>query len=116
MYLLNHNFLRTQKIRTALPRIYGLGSCFANQICDQLGFPQQMRFQDLTANQREQLVRVISQYYYTGSELKRLLSQDIQRLTQIGCYAGFRHALHLPVRGQRTKTNARTVRKLQNRL
>jgi small subunit ribosomal protein S13 len=115
MYLLNYNFLRTQKIRKGLVHIYGIGDCFANQICDQLGFYENMRFQDLTGSQREQLVRVITQYYFTGSELKRLLTQDIQRLNQIGCYAGFRHALHLPVRGQRTKTNARTVRALKQK-
>ena len=112
MYLLNHNFLRHQKIRQALPKIYGIGRILADQICDQLGFYHQMRVEDLTAPQREQLLRILTQYYYTGPELRRLLTQDIQRLRHISCYAGFRHGLGLPVRGQRTKTNARTRRKL----
>jgi len=116
MYILNQNFANDQKIRKELQKLYGIGRFLADQICDQLGFHEQMRIHELSGAQKEQLVRVLSQYYFTGSELRRLLAQDIQRLNQIGCYRGFRHALGLPVRGQRTKTNARTTRKLRGKM
>ncbi len=111
VYIFNKNFKDTQKIRIALQNIYGIGSALSHQICDQLGFSQQMRVHELTSFQIDQLIRVVHQYYFTGSELKRVVLQDIKRLTDIGCYKGFRHALSLPVRGQRTKTNARSSRK-----
>ena len=111
MYILNQNFANDQKIRKELQKLYGIGRFLADQIRDQLGFHEQMRIHELSGAQKEQLVRVLSQYYFTGSELRRLLTQDIQRLKHIGCYRGFRHALGLPVRGQRTKTNSRSARR-----
>jgi small subunit ribosomal protein S13 len=111
IYILNNNLKDSQKIRNALQNIFGIGFFFSNQICDQLGFSQNLRVQNLSSLQIDQLIRIVNQYYYTGSELKRLVDQDIKRLNQIGCYRGFRHALSLPVRGQRTKTNSRSIRK-----
>ena len=111
IYILNNNLKDSQKIRSALQNIFGIGSFLSNQICDQLGLSQRSRVQNLTSLQIDQLIRIVNQYYYTGSELKRIISQDIKALTQIGCYRGFRHALSLPVRGQRTKTNSRSTRK-----
>ena len=110
IYLLNNNFEESQKVRLALQKIYGINIFLSNQICDQLGFSQQIRVQNLTALQIDQLVRVVNQYYFTSSELKRIIQSDIKRLSQIGSYRGFRHTLSLPVRGQRTKTNSRSVR------
>ena len=110
IYILNNNFKDSHKIRMALQGIFGIGSFLSNQICDQLGFSQQLKVQHLTSLQIDQLIRIVNQYYFTGSELKRIIGQDIKRLTQIGCYRGFRHILFLPVRGQRTKTNSRSVR------
>ena len=111
VYILNKNLKDAQKIRMALQNIYGIGSSLSHQICDQLGFSQQTCVHHLTSFQIDQLIRVVHQYYFTGSELRRIILQDIKRLTDIGCYKGFRHALSLPVRGQRTKTNARSARK-----
>lgn len=113
IYILNNNFKDSDKVRIALQNIFGIGPFLSHQICDQLGLPQQLRVKNLTSLQVEQLIRIVNQYYYTGSELKRMINQDIKRLTQIGSYRGFRHILCLPVRGQRTKTNSRTVRKIK---
>jgi small subunit ribosomal protein S13 len=115
VYILNKNFKDSQKIRIALQDIYGIGKFLSNQICDQLGFSDSTRVENLTFFQKDQLIRIINQYYFTGSELRRIFGQDIKRLTDIGCYRGFRHAIFLPVRGQRTKTNARSRRKLQKK-
>jgi len=111
IYILNNNFKESQKIRLALQNIYGIGTFLSNQICDQLGFSKRTRVHHLTILQIDQLVRIVSQYYFTSSELKRIVNHDIKRLIQIGCYRGFRHTLALPVRGQRTKTNSRSCRK-----
>jgi small subunit ribosomal protein S13 len=113
IYILNSNFKESQKIRISLQNIFGIGSFLSNQICDQLGFSQQLYVKHLSSSQIDQLIRVVNQYYFTGSELKRIIDQDIKRLTQIGCYRGFRHTLFLPVRGQRTKTNSRSIRKIK---
>ena len=112
VYILNKNLKDSQKIRTALQNIYGIGKFLSNQICDQLGFSESTRVDNLTSFQKDQLIRIINQYYFTGSELRRMIMLDVKRLTDIGSYRGFRHALFLPVRGQRTKTNARSSRKL----
>lgn len=112
VYILNKNLKDSQKIRVALQDIYGIGEFLSNQICDQLGFSDFTRVDNLTSFQKDQLIRIINQYYFTGSELRRVITQDLKRLIDIGCYRGFRHAIHLPVRGQRTKTNARSRRKL----
>jgi small subunit ribosomal protein S13 len=112
VYILNKNLKDSQKIRIALQDIYGIGQFLSNQICDQLGFSESTRVDNLTSFQKDQLVRIINQYYFTGSELRRIILQDTKRLIDIGCYRGFRHALYLPVRGQRTKTNARSRRSM----
>lgn len=111
-YILNRHLKDSQRIRNALQEIFGIGKFLSNQICDQLGFSQFTCVGDLTSYQKDQLLRVLNQYYFTGSELRRMILQDISRFSEIGSYKGFRNALSLPVRGQRTKTNARTRRKL----
>jgi len=110
VYILNQNLQDFQNIRRALQKIYGLGSFLSHQICDQLGFSQKALVKDLTSFQKDQLVRIVQQYYFSGSELQRMVDHDIQRFITIGSYRGFRHAASLPVRGQRTKTNAQTRR------
>jgi small subunit ribosomal protein S13 len=111
VYILNKNLKDSQKIRIALQGIYGVGSFLSHQICDQLGFSQKALVKDLTSFQKDQLVRIFQNYYFSGSELQRMVDYDIKRLIHIGSYRGFRHAASLPVRGQRTKTNAQTRRR-----
>jgi small subunit ribosomal protein S13 len=65
---------------------------------------------DLTLSEVDQLTRIISQYYYIELDLKRLVQQDLSHLVKVGSYRGLRHAMKLPVRGQRTHTNAKTAK------
>ena len=111
VYLLNKNLPPQEPIRKSLQKIFGVGSFIANQICDQLGFQKNYLTKDLNLTQIDQMTRILTQYYTTGSELKRVHEQDLKRFIQIGCYRGFRCVQGLPMRGQRTHTNAKTCRK-----
>ena len=90
-----------------LTYIYGIGNTTANKICKDAGVNVDIRVKDLTD---EQLVALRTQVakYKTEGDLRREVAMNIKRLTEIGCYRGIRHKKGLPVRGQRTKTNART--------
>lgn len=100
-----------QKVSVALQQIYGIGHYLSSKICDQLGFSSNLKIEQLNRNQVEQLSLIVSQSYTTGSKLKRSVQQDMSRLISISCYRGFRYIQKLPVRGQRTHTNAKTARK-----
>lgn len=99
-------------IRRELCKIYGIHSFLAHQVCDQLGFHNGLRVRDLSVDQTEKLGRILQYYYLTEAELKKETHQNFQRFIQIGCYKGFRVIQHLPLRGQRTHTNARTAKKI----
>lgn len=107
----NTYLAQKQKVSIALQQIYGIGPYLAYQICDQLGFNPNLKIEQLNRNQVEQLSLIVSQSYTTGSKLKRTIQQDMSRLISISCYRGFRYIQKLPVRGQRTHTNAKTARK-----
>jgi small subunit ribosomal protein S13 len=113
VYVNNVFLLPNQKIRRAIQKIYGIGPHLANQICDQLGFSENFSMKNCTKTQLDQLSQLIHQSYITGSELQQLILKDKRRFITIGCYKGLRQINKLPVRGQRTKTNARTCRKLK---
>ncbi|PTQ37848.1 hypothetical protein MARPO_0055s0103, partial [Marchantia polymorpha] len=81
------------------------------QVCDQLGLS--IKVNKLTKYQFDQILKIISQNYLVDSELKRVIKRDIKPLISIGCYRGFRHNAGLPLRDQRTHTNAKTCRKLR---
>jgi len=68
VYILNTNLKDSQKVRIALQDIYGIGKFLSNQICDQLGFSDSIQIKSLTSFQKDQLIRIINQYYFTGSE------------------------------------------------
>ena len=102
VYILNKNFPNKKKLRLALLQLFGINFFLAQQICDQLGCSQYTRVEQLSQSQIEKLIRIINQYYITGSDLKRMISNDVKRLTKIGSYRGIRHSQGLPVRGQRT--------------
>lgn len=103
----NVQFQQKQQIRTALQSIYGIGNTTAQAICDQVGLGYQHLVKDLTEEQVRQLAAAVDQYPTEG-DLKRKVSMDIKVLRDIGCYRGKRHRANLPLRGQRTRTNART--------
>jgi len=96
-----------KRIVAALPYVYGIGASLARKICKDAGVSEDIRVKNLTD---EQLVAIRAQVakYKTEGDLRREVALNIKRLEEIGCYRGIRHKKGLPVRGQRTKTNART--------
>ena len=91
----------------ALQSIYGIGKTRAQQICDAAHVAQNLKVRDLNEAQVDALRAEIARYTVEG-DLRREVSMSIKRLMDLGCYRGLRHRRGLPVRGQRTRTNART--------
>lgn len=98
-----------KRLEIALTAVYGVGRSRAKTILDKLGLDWGLRTTDLTPEQENQIRREIESLKTEG-DLKRDVQQNIKRLKDIKAYRGTRHAKHLPARGQRTKTNSRTVR------
>ncbi len=99
---------REKRIEIGLTYIYGIGRKSAKDILEKAGIDPDIRVKDLTEDQESALRDVIDHGYVIEGDLRRELATNIKRLTDIGCYRGIRHRRGLPVRGQRTKTNART--------
>lgn len=91
----------------ALTSIYGIGHTTARKICDAAGVRQDMRVRDLSEGEVDALRNEVSKYTVEG-DLRREYATSVKRLMDLGCYRGLRHRRGLPVRGQRTRTNART--------
>lgn len=91
----------------ALTSIYGVGISTAKKICSTIGIAESTKIADLTEEQLDKIRKVISGLTTEG-DLRREVSMSIKRLMDMGCYRGIRHRRGLPLRGQRTKTNART--------
>ena len=94
----------------ALPYIYGVGRPTAKRIVEQTNIAAETKVRDLTDDEVLRLRAVVEGDYMVEGDLRREVRQNIQRLIEINCYRGYRHRRGLPVRGQRTKTNARTRR------
>ncbi len=92
----------------ALQYIYGIGHTFAAQICKKAEIEPMRRAKELTEGELSKIAGVLDSDYVIEGQLRRQVSQNIARLRDIGCYRGLRHRRGLPVRGQRTKTNARS--------
>ncbi|MCG8454207.1 MAG: 30S ribosomal protein S13 [Spirochaetales bacterium] len=92
----------------ALTYIFGIGRTSARQICEKTGVNPESRINDLSAEEVNELRKVIENDYKVEGRLRSETALNIKRLMDIGCYRGLRHRKGLPVRGQRTKTNART--------
>ena len=99
---------REKRIEIGLTYIYGIGRKSANEILKLANVDPDTRVKDLTDEQEAALREVIDKNYTIEGDLRREVALNIKRLTEIGCYRGVRHRRGLPVRGQRTKTNART--------
>ena len=97
-----------KKLAIALTYIYGLGHKRARQVCDRAGMDADRRASELTENDLATLAQAIQDEHIVEGDLRRQNNQDVRRLVSIGSYRGIRHKRGLPVRGQRTKTNART--------
>ncbi len=104
------NLPSNKRTEIGLTYIFGIGLNTSNKILKQTKINPDKRVKDLTISEIEQLRKVIENEYSTEGTLKRDISSNIKRLKEIGCYRGLRHSRRLPVRGQRTKTNSRTVR------
>lgn len=98
---------RDKRIEYALPYIYGIGLSAAKKIVALAGINPDTRVRDLTEAETAKLREILERDYRVEGDLRREISLNIRRLVEIGCYRGLRHRRSLPVRGQRTKTNAR---------
>ena len=98
---------KDKRVEIGLTYIYGIGRKSAKDILEKAGVNPDTRVKDLTDDEEQKLRDVIDEYVVEG-DLRRQVALDIKRLTEIGCYRGTRHRRGLPVRGQRSKTNART--------
>ena len=99
---------REKRVEIGLTYIFGIGRKSAKDILAMAGVNPDTRVKDLTEDQEAALREVIDKHFTIEGDLRREVALNIKRLTEIGCYRGVRHRRGLPVRGQRTKTNART--------
>ena len=99
---------KEKRVEIGLTYIYGIGRTSANKILEKAGISPDTRVKDLTDAEEAKLREIIGREYVVEGDLRRNVAMDIKRLTEIGCYRGIRHRKGLPVRGQRSKTNART--------
>ena len=99
---------REKRVEIGLTYIYGIGRVSSNRILAQAGVNPDTRVRDLTDDEVKRISAVIDETQTVEGDLKRQIAMDIKRLQEIGCYRGVRHRKSLPVRGQKTKTNART--------
>ena len=99
---------RTKRIEIALTYIFGVGRKTSQKLLDSLSIDRSIRANDLSDDQINALRRAIDAGLTVESDLRRQVTSNIKRLMDLGCYRGVRHRKGLPVRGQRTKTNART--------
>ncbi len=99
---------REKRIDIGLSYIYGIGRVTAKNILNTAGVDGALRVKDLSEGEISKITAIIISDYTVEGDLRRQINQNIKRLMDIGCYRGLRHRRGLPVRGQRTKTNART--------
>jgi small subunit ribosomal protein S13 len=99
---------REKRLEISLTYIYGIGRTAAQQVCDRTGMSPDTRVRDLTEEEVSRLRTDIEANLKVEGDLRREVAQNIKRKMEIGCYEGLRHRRGLPVRGQRTRTNART--------
>ena len=102
------NLPREKRLAVALTYIYGIGSSTAQKVCTDLSLSEDEKVRDLTDDEITKLRTYIDANLQVEGDLRRERSQAIKRLMEIACYRGLRHRRGLPVRGQRTKTNARS--------
>ena len=102
------NIPTNKRIRVALTYIFGIGPKIAHDICSEASVDMTMRVSQLKDEEINKIREIIDAKHSVEGDLRRKVSMDIKRLTDLGCYRGLRHRKKLPVRGQRTHTNART--------
>ena len=102
------NIPTNKRVEIALRYIHGVGPAHAKEICEKVGILANRRVSDLTETEIIQIRETIDRDYLVEGDLRREVAMNIKRLMDLGCYRGLRHRRGLPVRGQRTHTNART--------
>lgn len=102
------NIPSAKRLDIALTYIHGIGDVKAREICEKTGFPPEKRVHQLTESEVTRIREIIDRDYMVEGDLRREVAMNIKRLVDLGCYRGLRHRKKLPVRGQRTHTNART--------
>ena len=102
------NIPTQKRVEIALTYIFGIGRTSAKDICEKVGIPVERRVHELTDDEVAQVRNAVDGEYQVEGDLRREISMNIKRLMDLGCYRGLRHRRGLPVRGQRTHTNART--------
>ena len=102
------NVPSNKRLVIALSYIFGIGNKFSNDICTMVQIDKNKRVNSLTEDEIIKIRECIDKNYIVEGDLRRSVSSNIKRLTDLGCYRGLRHRNKLPVRGQRTHTNART--------
>ena len=101
---------REKRVEIGLTYIYGIGRASSNRILADAGVNPDTRVKDLTDDEVKKLASIIADTQTVEGDLRREIAMKIKRLQEIGCYRGIRHRKSLPVRGQKTKTNARTCK------
>jgi small subunit ribosomal protein S13 len=102
------NIPAQKRVEIGLRYIHGIGPAKAKEICDKVGIAVERRVSELSESELIQIREVIDREYLVEGDLRREVATNIKRLMDLGCYRGLRHRKSLPVRGQRTHTNART--------
>ena len=102
------NISTNKRVQIALTYIFGIGRTKAREICDKVGLPDERRVNELSDSELARIREMIDNDYRVEGDLRRDTAMNIKRLMDLGCYRGLRHRRGLPVRGQRTHTNART--------
>ncbi len=102
------NIPTNKRVEVALTYIHGIGPSMAREISEKVGIARERRVQELSDAEVIQIRETIDRDYMVEGDLRREVSMNIKRLMDLGCYRGLRHRRRLPVRGQRTHTNART--------
>jgi small subunit ribosomal protein S13 len=102
------NIPTNKRVEISLTYIHGIGRTKATDICEEIGIPRARRVAELTDQEVMQIREVIDRDHMVEGDLRRDVAMNIKRLMDLGCYRGIRHRKGLPLRGQRTHTNART--------
>lgn len=110
MRIVGINLPKEKKIGYALPYIFGIGRSLAIKLLKKANIDENIRTKDLTREQEDKIRALVEKEYITEGDLRREIMSNIKRLKDIKSFRGVRHMRHLPARGQRTKTNSRTVR------
>jgi small subunit ribosomal protein S13 len=111
LIIFGKKLINSKKVRYALTDIFGIGFSSANKICNLLEIPLSVKISDLTDLQKQSLTSSIKQHFIVEARLKQQIQENIRTLISINSVKGFRHRSKLPVRGQRTHSNAKTCRR-----